>query len=85
MLVPVVQLCRFSCPQDGSSAQVPAAGDFSRHQPLQLDRLCPVGTAARVLQLSRLVQVGRRACVDGTGGEVMVLLLLLLLGGVVCC
>lgn len=30
-------------------------------QPVSLDRLCPVGTAARVLQLSRLVQVRHNA------------------------
>lgn len=35
----------------------PAAADVPRGQAVSLDRLCPVGTAARVLQLSRLVQV----------------------------
>jgi hypothetical protein len=43
------------------------AGDRASSQPVQLDRLCPVGTAARVLQLSRLVQVRQGAawlCID---------------------
>jgi hypothetical protein len=59
-----LQLCVPSILQEAVLAPFQSA-DGSKHLPPSMDRLCPIGTAARVLQLSRLVQVRCTCALEG--------------------